>query len=397
MNPVGPNEFLAFPLESLNGPNGERNFEMIRSELWLQRHSESGYSFERLLKNLSEPYEVNLEMLHMLAYVKRRAPAYAFDAFTCPYISAEFWLHSISNPVEELTNPLDISSQMEITSVHTNLNEETSFSLPPADSDVSERVVDLDTDETHRPIPGFRTILQCGKTICDDNQIQKSAIPSVLDNTPTAAVLIERMFNGTIQGFNKSDLTTTLSCPLNLFSLENQKLGSLVNIFSTASIISESPTKYSHSSSNELVPTHLNSKNHAIIKNRAENLEPPERSRMNTTTSHEEHQNNPLYTNTDAPFSSRFNVFYDPLGLETCEVKQGIPVSTSGAVVTCSVTHSPQSPLVNTPAHLSALNDTALLDLFDREIGSVPFKSTNFFNSPTALFEERLKAAQKRW
>ncbi|CAL8075669.1 unnamed protein product [Calicophoron daubneyi] len=150
---------------------------MIRADVWEESHaSSSDADFEEMLFRLYSPFEVNFEMLHMVHYVKRVVDPETFDAFGCSVLSAEFWLHELFpipvDPEVFSVLPSSTSSQdMDIS--HGDVEEHS----------VEDRLETVASDDTqlplpkkeHRPVPGFKTILQCGaNTICDSSRIESS-------------------------------------------------------------------------------------------------------------------------------------------------------------------------------------------------------------------------------
>ncbi|CAL8075672.1 unnamed protein product [Calicophoron daubneyi] len=173
---------------------------MIRADVWEKSHaSSSDADFEEMLFRLYSPFEVNFEMLHMVHYVKRVVDPETFDAFGCSVLSAEFWLHELFpipvDPEVFSVLPSSTSSQdMDIS--HGDVEEHS----------VEDRLETVASDDTqlplpkkeHRPVPGFKTILQCGaNTICDSSRIESSTAPSALEFTPLSGN-INKMLKDTV-------------------------------------------------------------------------------------------------------------------------------------------------------------------------------------------------------
>nr|AAW25455.1 SJCHGC07509 protein [Schistosoma japonicum] len=86
-------EVFSFPVTILDGPDGEQNFEMARASAWQSRHK-SDYDFDRLAAELTSTsqFEINLEMIHMVSYVKKVAPPGTLNIFPSQFQSAESWI-----------------------------------------------------------------------------------------------------------------------------------------------------------------------------------------------------------------------------------------------------------------------------------------------------------------
>ncbi|KAH8859936.1 hypothetical protein KSF78_0007096 [Schistosoma japonicum] len=82
-------------IQILDGPDGEQNFETARARAWQSRHK-SDYDFDRLAAELTSTsqFEINLEMIHMVSYVKKAlvAPPGTLNIFPSQFQSAESWI-----------------------------------------------------------------------------------------------------------------------------------------------------------------------------------------------------------------------------------------------------------------------------------------------------------------
>lgn len=185
------NSVFGFPIEILSGPNGERNFEMYRAEqLYGLTKGAPDLDFNLMVHKLSDPFEINFEMVHMVSYVKKLVHPDVFDCFPSPVVSAEFWLHRFC---EETTVINPSLSSGEGTPKLVAPVKENAPQLPVAGKDAKEpkRGSTPRAPKLHRGLPGFDTILHCGATTlgCD-----ASTVPSIVYNTPSSR-RIKEMFD----------------------------------------------------------------------------------------------------------------------------------------------------------------------------------------------------------
>ncbi|TGZ70983.1 hypothetical protein CRM22_002876 [Opisthorchis felineus] len=187
-------EIFSFPLEILDGPSGERNFEMYRAEKrsYIQVPLVDP-NFDPMVRRLMEPFEINFEMIHMVSYMRRRVNPQEFDCMNSPVLSSEFWLHRLAegsgiqgastHPPVVTSGLMDIQSTIPKNDKSTQTGTETPRGQPI---------------NAHRGLPGFNTILQCGTTKLGESMFTVPNAPSVVYNTPTYG-RIDRMFGETVE------------------------------------------------------------------------------------------------------------------------------------------------------------------------------------------------------
>ncbi|KAH8859934.1 hypothetical protein KSF78_0007095 [Schistosoma japonicum] len=204
-------------IQILDGPDGEQNFETARARAWQSRHK-SDYDFHRLAAELTSTsqFEITLEMIHMVSYVKKVAPPGTLNIFPSQFQSAE-----ISGSVSPSSNCTTSSGELKhkrVTKVSQNATKE---KLEPG-----EHIA-------NRSLPGFQTILQCGKTFDCDTLLNK--VDSLTFNSPLDAdEKVNRIFDKSqsILGKTKASLVDDPR----LTEGWKQLIGAIINSFHASNI-----------------------------------------------------------------------------------------------------------------------------------------------------------------
>ncbi|KAH8859924.1 hypothetical protein KSF78_0007093 [Schistosoma japonicum] len=194
-------------IQILDGPDGEQNFEMARASAWQSRHK-SDYDFDRLAAELTSTsqFEINLEMIHMVSYVKKVAPPGTLNIFPSQFQSAESWIRdrwifrqnnstSSIEPIPTFKRGLKISGSVSPSSNCTPSSVELKHKKVTKVSQNSTKE-ELEPREhiANRSLPGFQTILQCGKTFDCDTLLNK--VDSLTFNSPlNADEKVNRIFD----------------------------------------------------------------------------------------------------------------------------------------------------------------------------------------------------------
>ncbi|TNN11247.1 hypothetical protein EWB00_004749 [Schistosoma japonicum] len=220
-------------IQILDGPDGEQNFEMARASAWQSRHK-SDYDFDRLAAELTSTsqFEINLEMIHMVSYVKKVAPPGTLNIFPSQFQSAESWIRdrwifrqnnstSSIEPIPTFKRGLNVElKHKKVTKVSQNSTKE---ELEPR-----EHIA-------NRSLPGFQTILQCGKTFDCDTLLNK--VDSLTFNSPLDAdEKVNRIFDKSQSILGKTKAGLVDDPRLTEMNSENisfsqSKSNKLVNIF----------------------------------------------------------------------------------------------------------------------------------------------------------------------
>ncbi|KAH8859927.1 hypothetical protein KSF78_0007093 [Schistosoma japonicum] len=241
-------EVFSFPVTILDGPDGEQNFEMARASAWQSRHK-SDYDFDRLAAELTSTsqFEINLEMIHMVSYVKKVAPPGTLNIFPSQFQSAESWIRdrwifrqnnstSSIEPIPTFKRGLKISGSVSPSSNCTPSSVELKHKKVTKVSQNSTKE-ELEPREhiANRSLPGFQTILQCGKTFDCDTLLNK--VDSLTFNSPlNADEKVNRIFDKSQSILGKTKAGLVDDPRLTEMNSENisfsqSKSNKLVNIF----------------------------------------------------------------------------------------------------------------------------------------------------------------------
>ncbi|KAK4469297.1 hypothetical protein MN116_006863 [Schistosoma mekongi] len=339
-------------IQLLDGPDGEQNFEMARASVWQSRHK-SDYDFDRLVADLmpTSQFEITLEMIHMVSYVKKVAPPGTLSIFPSPFQSAESWIrdrwifreNNTTNsiePIPTLKRGLKISGSVLPSSNCTPSEELRHKKATKVSQNSTKEELEPREHVANRSLPGFQTILQCGKTLDCDTLLSK--VDSLTFNSPLDAdEKVNRIFDKSqsILGKTKAGLVDDPQ----LIEMNSENIS------------------FSQSKSSKLV-----------------------------------------------------NIFYDPLGLETTNWDDNQQVvysnkkssSSSNSFCASDIKHnqveSKEIPLDDMSTKINGcMDDTLLLEFLDKNLAGanskmdIDFAERCGLNSPTAFVEDMLKKAQK--
>ncbi|KAH8859932.1 hypothetical protein KSF78_0007095 [Schistosoma japonicum] len=313
-------------IQILDGPDGEQNFETARARAWQSRHK-SDYDFHRLAAELTSTsqFEITLEMIHMVSYVKKEL------------------------------------KHKRVTKVSQNATKE---KLEPG-----EHIA-------NRSLPGFQTILQCGKTFDCDTLLNK--VDSLTFNSPLDAdEKVNRIFDKSqsILGKTKASLVDDprlTECNL-LLRIVSCEVKVMINLKITCGDI---PLVY-FTSMNQ-INTHYSIIEYADVYCKAHGL-CLIKGGLETTNWGDNQQ--VVYSNKKSLNSS--NSFH------ASNIKH-------------SQVEAKEIPLDDMNAKMNVcMDDTLLLEFLDKNLaGANSEMDTDFagqcgLNSPTAFVEDMLKKAQK--
>ncbi|CAH8492438.1 unnamed protein product [Heterobilharzia americana] len=421
-------EVFSFPLTILDGPDGEQNFEMARANIWQSPCCKSSYNFDRLVSELTphDHPELTLEMIHMVSYVKKVAPPEALSMFPSPFHSAESWIRdrwrfrkedsvNVTFGLQSTTSPKRGLKSVEPTTISSSRvpnNEEVKDekSIKVEQDSFIKKDMEPVTIKVNRTLPGFQTILQCGKTFDDDTIFDKSdclTFNSPLDTTGR----IKRIFDKSQSNFGNTELGLKNDAQLNKDPTEVSYICPPLSPISTLNS-HDGTLHYSRDSPPYVVSSY---------KNRTHGSFGKENSVPKITKAHycqdiasNQKNMNSEKKNVDQSKSNILNIFYDPLGLETTNWHDGQPRMNNKEKLT-SITQSCHShdykptSVKSTEAALTdvgekvnvCMDDTFLLEFVERNLTNVE-SNYNFgfaepigMNSPTAFVQDMLEKVQK--
>ncbi|CAI2726286.1 unnamed protein product [Schistosoma spindalis] len=388
------NEIFSFPVTILDGPDGEENFEMARARIW-QLSCKSGWSFDRLVADLtpSSHCELTFEMIHMVSYVRKVAPPGMLSVFPSPFQSAESWIRDRwifreNNPAKSMEHTLPLKKGLRIAGPVSpsdrafNNEELKNRKVMKVDQDSTSTVSVPTVHRADRSLPGFQTILQCGKTLDDDTLLGKTDTDTSYEYPSLSLIHTSNSQQETLH--YPSDSPPYMLVQRSRESLEKDYKSSSKQISTRGSLKSDGGSK-------------RNNSGHFLVdseKNR--NLINSENTEIGQSK------------------SNILNIFYDPLGLETTNCGNGYPVVDS---IKKMSNHSHSFDPSDDKHNLlgckdNALNDigtrmnvcmddTFLLEFLDRNLAGTDSKTNVDFaercglNSPTAFVEDMIKKAQK--
>ncbi|CAH8507432.1 unnamed protein product [Schistosoma bovis] len=388
-------EMFSFPVTILDGPDGEENFEMARARIW-QLSCKSGWNFDRLVADLtpSSQCELTFEMIHMVSYVKKVAPPGTLSVFPSPFQSAESWVRdrwifreNSSAKSMEHTLPfkkgLRTADPVSPSNRAFNNEELKNKKVMKVDQDSTMTVSIPTVHRANRSLPGFQTILQCGKTLDDDTLLGKTDTETSYEYPSLSLIHTSNSQQETLH--YPSDSPPYMLVQRSRESLEKNYKSSSKQISTRGPLKSDSGSK-------------RNNSGHFLMDS--------EKSRNLINSEN---------TDIGQSKSNMLNIFYDPLGLETTNCDDsGYPVV--GSIKKMSNPSHSFHPsdgkhnlleskdnalnVISTKMNV-CMDDTFLLEFLDRNLTGTDSKTNVDFaercglNSPTAFVEDMIKKAQK--
>ncbi|CAH8530350.1 unnamed protein product [Schistosoma rodhaini] len=387
------NEVFSFPVTILDGPDGEENFEMARARIW-QLRRKSDWSFDRLVADLtpSSQCELTFEMIHMVSYVEKVAPPGMLSVFPSPFQSAEAWIRDRwifreNNSAKSMEHTLPLKKGLRIAdpvspSNHAFNNELKNRKVMKVDQNSTTTVSGPTVHKANRSLPGFQTILQCGKTLVDDTLLGKTDTDTSYEYPSLSLIHTSNSQQETLH--YPSDSPPYMLVGRSRESLEKNYESSSKQISTRASLKSDNGSKRN------------NSGHFLMTSEKSQNL-------INSEN-----------TDIGQSKSNMLNIFYDPLGLETTNCDNSYPVvdrnkkvsNPSHSLHTSDGRHNLLESKDNALDDISTkmnvcMDDTFLLEFLDRNLAGTDSKTNANFaercglNSPTAFVEDMIKKAQK--
>ncbi|CAH8506823.1 unnamed protein product [Schistosoma margrebowiei] len=368
---------------------------MARARIW-QLSCKSGWNFDRLVADLtlSSQCELTFEMIHMLSYVKKVAPPGTLSVFPSPLQSAESWIRDRwifreNNSAKSMEHTLPLKKGLRtadpVSPSNRAFNDEElkNRKVMKVDQDSATTVSVPTVHRANRSLPGFQTILQCGKTLDDDTLLEKTNTETSYEYPSLSLIHTSNSQQETLH--YPSDSPPYMLVQRSRESLEKDYKSSSKQISTRGPLKSDSGSK-------------RNNSGHFLMDS-------------------EKNRNLINSENTDIgqSKSNMLNIFYDPLGLETTNCNDsGYPVVDSIKKVSNpshsfhpadgkhNLLESKDNALnvISTKMNV-CMDDTFLLEFLDRNLAGTGSKTNVDFaercglNSPTAFVEDMIKKAQK--
>ncbi|CAH8485162.1 unnamed protein product [Schistosoma turkestanicum] len=364
------------------------------------------------------------------------APPGMLSVFPSPFQSAESWIRDrwifrekdsakSPMPIVSLKKGLRIPDPVVSASNCVLNNEELKYGkVMKGDLNFTAEVSGSTVRKANRSLPGFQTILQCGKTLDDDTLLGK-VDSSIFNTSLDGDEKVNRIFDRSQSVLGKTKACLVDDSDVNKDTYTSNEYPSLSPI-------------HTSNSQHETLHYPSDSPPYMLVRRSRESLEKDYKSSSKQITTggsiknesgfkrnnnghflmdSEKSQNMVNSENTDIgqSKSNMLNIFYDPLGLETTNWDNDCPVVNSTKKLTnASTIPHPYNGKHNLPESKDSvlddistkrnvcMDDTFYLEFLDKNLAGTDSKTSSNFaercglNSPTAFVEDMLRKAQKK-